>query len=111
MSPSLPFGPLSFWPKAVALCDAPKAAPAAGGGKEPATGIEFPNMVDGLVFVGAGVRVKYGFVKVRPGTFKDPTIQLAADNGQRRGETRYGAHSLAICWQSLVVARLSSFGC
>jgi hypothetical protein len=35
-----------------------------GGGTDPATGIKFPAMVDGLTFTGAGVRVKYGFVKV-----------------------------------------------
>jgi hypothetical protein len=33
--------------------------------KEPATGILFPNLCNGLKFVGCGVRVKYGFVKVR----------------------------------------------
>lgn len=32
--------------------------------KETATGITFPAQVDGLPFAGAGVRVKYGFVKV-----------------------------------------------
>ena len=35
------------------------------GGTEPKTGIAFPIMVDGFRFLGSGVRVKYGFVKVR----------------------------------------------
>ena len=42
----------------IAACDA-------AGGTETATGIAFPGLVDGLVYVGSGVRVKYGFVKVR----------------------------------------------
>ena len=33
--------------------------------KEPATGILFPRLCQGMTFVGCGVRVKYGFVKVR----------------------------------------------
>ena len=32
--------------------------------KEPATGILFPRLCQGMTFVGCGVRVKYGFVKV-----------------------------------------------
>jgi hypothetical protein len=40
--------------------------------KEAATGIAFPAQVDGMPFVGAGVRVKYGFVKVYAvGTYAD----------------------------------------
>jgi hypothetical protein len=33
--------------------------------KEKATGILFPNLCNAMTFVGCGVRVKYGFVKVR----------------------------------------------
>ncbi len=32
--------------------------------KEPATGILYPHLCNALTFVGCGVRVKYGFVKV-----------------------------------------------
>lgn len=32
--------------------------------KEPSTGILFPHLCNGMQFVGCGVRVKYGFVKV-----------------------------------------------
>ena len=32
--------------------------------KEPGTGILFPHLCNALQFVGCGVRVKYGFVKV-----------------------------------------------
>ncbi len=92
-SPSRPFAPV-YLRTNVALCDAPKAAAAEGGGKEPATGIAFPHMVDGLIFVGAGVRVKYGFVKVRPGVSQISLRTCAAGpDGQpkakenRRGET------------------------
>ena len=35
--------------------------------KEPATGILFPKLCNGMTFAGCGVRVKYGFVKVRGG--------------------------------------------
>ena len=35
--------------------------------KEPATGILFPKLCNGMTFAGCGVRVKYGFVKVRRG--------------------------------------------
>ncbi len=31
---------------------------------EPKTGILFPRLCNGMTFVGCGVRVKYGFVKV-----------------------------------------------
>jgi hypothetical protein len=36
-----------------------------GATKEKATGILFPNLCNAMTFVGCGVRVKYGFVKVR----------------------------------------------
>jgi hypothetical protein len=40
--------------------------------KEPATGILFPQLCNGYSFVGCGVRVKYGFVKVYAvGTYVD----------------------------------------
>jgi hypothetical protein len=37
--------------------------------KEPATGILFPKLCNGMTFAGCGVRVKYGFVKVRCGIY------------------------------------------
>lgn len=41
--------------------------------KEPATGILFPKLCNGMTFAGCGVRVKYGFVKVYAvGTYVDP---------------------------------------
>jgi len=46
--------------------------------KEASTGILFPQLCNGLTFVGCGVRVKYGFVKVYAvGTYMDP-IAMAA---------------------------------
>ena len=46
--------------------------------KEPATGILFPRLCNGMQFVGCGVRVKWGFVKVyAAGTYVDP-IAMAA---------------------------------
>eukprot|EP00567_Pseudictyota_dubia_P003635 CAMPEP_0197442844 /NCGR_PEP_ID=MMETSP1175-20131217/8762_1 /TAXON_ID=1003142 /ORGANISM="Triceratium dubium, Strain CCMP147" /LENGTH=259 /DNA_ID=CAMNT_0042973393 /DNA_START=46 /DNA_END=825 /DNA_ORIENTATION=- len=46
--------------------------------KEPATGILFPRLCNGMTFVGCGVRVKWGFVKVYAvGTYMDP-IAMAA---------------------------------
>mmetsp|Transcript_15375 Transcript_15375/g.23226 ORF Transcript_15375/g.23226 Transcript_15375/m.23226 type:complete len:278 (+) Transcript_15375:42-875(+) len=40
---------------------------------EPKTGILFPRLCNGMTFVGCGVRVKYGFVKVYAvGTYMDP---------------------------------------
>ena len=46
--------------------------------KEPATGILFPRLCNGMQFVGCGVRVKWGFVKVYAvGTYVDP-IAMAA---------------------------------
>jgi len=41
--------------------------------KEPKTGILFPHLCNGMTFVGCGVRVKYGFVKVYAvATYVDP---------------------------------------
>jgi len=41
--------------------------------KEPATGILFPRLCNGMTLAGCGVRVKYGFVKVYAvGTYLDP---------------------------------------
>ncbi|KAL3760434.1 hypothetical protein ACHAWU_005969 [Discostella pseudostelligera] len=41
--------------------------------KEPATGILFPRLCNGMTLVGCGVRVKWGFVKVYAvGTYVDP---------------------------------------
>lgn len=46
--------------------------------KEPATGILFTRLCNGMQFVGCGVRVKWGFVKVyAAGTYVDP-IAMAA---------------------------------
>lgn len=46
--------------------------------KEGSTGILFPHLCNGMQFVGCGVRVKYGFVKVYAvGTYMDP-IAMAA---------------------------------
>jgi len=46
--------------------------------KETATGILFPRLCNGMQFVGCGVRVKWGFVKVyAAGTYVDP-IAMAA---------------------------------
>ena len=55
----------AFWLQSstIAACDA------GTGGVETATGITFPGLVDGLVYVGSGVRVKYGFVKVRSSSY------------------------------------------
>jgi len=33
--------------------------------EERSTGILFPNLCNAMTFVGCGVRIKYGFVKVR----------------------------------------------
>jgi len=42
--------------------------------KEPDTGIMFPPMVNGLTFMGCGVRIKYVFVKVYAiGSYMDPS--------------------------------------
>ena len=42
--------------------------------EEPDTGIMFPPMVNGLTFMGCGVRIKYVFVKVYAvGSYLDPT--------------------------------------
>lgn len=49
--------------------------------KEPSTGILFPGLCNGLSFVGCGVRVKYGFVKVYAvGTYMDPIAMSAVKN-------------------------------
>jgi len=41
--------------------------------KEPTTGILFPNLCNAMTFVGCGVRIKYGFVRVYAvGTYMDP---------------------------------------
>uniref|UniRef100_A0A7S2NT72 Chalcone isomerase domain-containing protein n=1 Tax=Leptocylindrus danicus TaxID=163516 RepID=A0A7S2NT72_9STRA len=54
--------------------------------KEPKTGILFPHFCTGLTYVGCGVRVKYGFVKVYAvGTYVDP-IAVAAVKKQSDAE-------------------------
>lgn len=46
--------------------------------EERATGILFPNLCNAMTFVGCGVRVKYGFVKVYAvGTYMDPIAMSA----------------------------------
>lgn len=46
--------------------------------KEPATGILFPQLCNGFYYVGCGVRVKYGLVKVYAvGTYVDPLAMSA----------------------------------
>lgn len=46
--------------------------------KEPATGILFPQLCNGLYFAGCGVRVKYGFIKVYAvGSYFDPLAMSA----------------------------------
>lgn len=45
------------------------------------TGILFPALCNGMAFVGCGVRVKYGFVKVYAvGTYMDPIAMSAVKN-------------------------------
>lgn len=49
--------------------------------KEPATGIMFPQLCNGMTFVGCGVRVKWGFIKVYAvGTYIDPIAMSAVKN-------------------------------
>jgi len=46
--------------------------------KEPSTGILFPHLCNAMTFVGCGMRVKYGFVKVYAvGTYMDPVAMSA----------------------------------
>lgn len=53
--------------------------------QEPATGIMFPRLVNGMTLAGCGVRVKWGFVKVYAvGTYFDP---LAMSMVKSQGET------------------------
>jgi len=61
--------------------------------KEPATGILFPHLCNGLTFVGCGVRVKYVFVKVYAvGTYVDPIAMEAI-----KKETNDAAIGRALC--------------
>ena len=58
----------------IAKCEAVMLAPQ----KEPATGIVFPHLCNGMQLVGCGVRVKWGFVKVYAvGTYMDPIAMNA----------------------------------
>jgi len=55
---------------------------------EPSTGILFPRLVNGLTFVGCGVRVKWRFIKVYAvGTYVDP-IAMAAIKKQGKEDIR-----------------------
>jgi hypothetical protein len=57
-----------YYSSAAALCSAPPLlgaeATMLSPATEPKTGILFPRLCNGMTFVGCGVRVKYGFVKV-----------------------------------------------
>ncbi len=59
---------LHHYSSAAALCSAPPLlgaeATMLSPATEPKTGILFPRLCNGMTFVGCGVRVKYGFVKV-----------------------------------------------
>ena len=49
--------------------------------KEPATGIQFPQLCNAMTLVGVGVRIKYVFVKVYAvGTYMDPVAMMAVKN-------------------------------
>ena len=50
----------SLFPESTTSCEVVMIGPI----KEPSTGILFPQLCNGMQFVGCGVRVKYGFVKV-----------------------------------------------
>jgi hypothetical protein len=49
----------------IAQCAATVESDMLSPSKEPATGILFPRLCNGMTLAGCGVRVKYGFVKVR----------------------------------------------
>lgn len=50
--------------------------------EERSTGILFPNLCNAMTFVGCGVRIKYGFVKVYAvGTYMDPIAMSAIKKG------------------------------
>lgn len=56
--------------------------------KEPATGILFPKLCNGMTFAGCGVRVKYGFVKVYAvGSYFDP-IAMSMIKSQGEAEIK-----------------------
>ena len=50
--------------------------------KEPATGIDFPELCNGMTLAGVGVRIKYVFVKVYGvGAYFDPIAMMAVKKG------------------------------
>ena len=50
--------------------------------KEPATGISFPELCNGMTLAGVGVRIKYVFVKVYGvGAYFDPIAMMAVKKG------------------------------
>ena len=50
--------------------------------KEPATGIAFPELCNGMTLAGVGVRIKYVFVKVYGvGAYFDPIAMMAVKKG------------------------------
>jgi hypothetical protein len=50
--------------------------------KEPATGISFPELCNGMTLAGVGVRIKYVFVKVYAvGAYFDPIAMMAVKKG------------------------------
>jgi len=56
--------------------------------KEKATGILFPNLCNAMTFVGCGVRIKYGFVKVYAvGTYMDPIAMAAVKSSKAAVES------------------------
>lgn len=71
----------NFTSSTTTFCDARKTGGEVimlGPTKEPSTGILFPHLCNGMQFVGCGVRVKYGFVKVYAvGTYMDPIAMSA----------------------------------
>jgi len=76
----------NFNSNAVAQCNAKGAEPVMlSPTKEPATGILFPSLCNGMSLVGCGVRVKWGFVKVYAvGTYVD---NLAMSMIKTQGES------------------------
>lgn len=54
--------------------------------REKSTGIMFPQLCNGMTFVGCGVRIKYGFVKVYAvGTYMDPIAMAAVKKQGSKG--------------------------
>eukprot|EP00560_Eucampia_antarctica_P006713 CAMPEP_0197824106 /NCGR_PEP_ID=MMETSP1437-20131217/1410_1 /TAXON_ID=49252 ORGANISM="Eucampia antarctica, Strain CCMP1452" /NCGR_SAMPLE_ID=MMETSP1437 /ASSEMBLY_ACC=CAM_ASM_001096 /LENGTH=205 /DNA_ID=CAMNT_0043423607 /DNA_START=229 /DNA_END=846 /DNA_ORIENTATION=+ len=57
--------------------------------KEPATGIMFPQLCNGMTFAGCGVRVKWAIIKVYAvGTYVDPIAMSAVKKQGEQGITK-----------------------